>query len=133
MSDRTRESFTARYKPTFDVKQDEWVLQVPSSNVLQKSDDFYEVRLPLYVSRALAIGGNILRNIRKEYRNWLLDKQGNICAICGEGFKPDNSWNLDHQPPIAKPGSKFIDYERITQNRVIHQRCDPDQTPKKRN
>jgi len=69
------ESFTSRYKPTFDQKQDEWVLQVPSSAVIRKSKDFYEVRLPIYAGRALAIGGNILRNLRKEYRAWLLEQQ----------------------------------------------------------
>jgi len=58
------ESFTSRYKPMFDQERDEWVLQVPSSAVTRKSKDFYEVRLPVYASRALAIGGNILRNLR---------------------------------------------------------------------
>jgi hypothetical protein len=127
------ESFTSKYKLTFDQKQDEWVLQVPSSAVKRKSKDFYEVRLPVYASRALAIGGNILRKPRKEYREWLLEQQGGVCAICGKGAEPGNPWNLDHQPPLATTGSKFIDYERITQNRVIHHRCDTAQMSKKRN
>jgi hypothetical protein len=127
------DSFTSRYKPMFDHKQDEWVLQVPSDAVIRKSKDFYEVRLPLYAGRALAIGGNILRKPRKEYRDWLLEQQGGICAICGKGAEPDNPWNLDHQPALAEPGSKFIDYERVTQNRVIHRQCDPAQRSKKRN
>ena len=124
-------SFTSRYKPTFDQEQDEWVLQVPSSAVTRKSDDFYEVRLPVYAGRALAIGGNILRNLRKDYRDWLLSQQGGICDVCRLGAKPDNPWNLDHQPTLAEPGSKFIDYARVTQNRVIHHRCDPAQRSKK--
>ena len=126
------ESFTSRYNPALDQERDEWVLQVPSSAVTRKSDDFYEVRLPVYASRALAIGGNILRNLRKEYRDWLLKQQGEICAICGKGTELGNLWNLDHQPALAKPGSKFIDYARITQNRVIHRQCDPAQRSKKR-
>ncbi len=127
------ESFTSRYKPMFDQERDEWVLQVPSSAVTRKSKDFYEVRLPVYASRALAIGGNILRNLRKQYRDWLLSQQGGVCAICGEGAKLDNPWNLDHQPALVEPGSKFIDYARVTQNRVIHHQCDSAQMSKKRN
>jgi hypothetical protein len=55
------ESFTSKYKAEFNEKTDEWVLQVPRSAVALKPNGFYEVRLPLYASRALAIGGNILR------------------------------------------------------------------------
>ena len=124
------ESFTSRYKPRFDHEHDEWVLQVPTLDVTHKSDDFCEVRLPVYASRALAIGGDILRNPRKEYRDWLLSQQGGVCAICGKGIKSGDPWNLDHQPPLAKPGSKFIDYARVTQNRVIHQQCDSAQKSK---
>jgi hypothetical protein len=127
------QSFTSRYKPMFDQEQDEWVLQVPSSAVTRKSDDFYEVRLPVYAGRALAIGGNILRNLRKEYRDWLLGQQGGVCAVCGGGAKLDNPWNLDHQPALAEPGSRFIDYARVTQNRVIHHQCDSAQRSKKCN
>ena len=126
------ESFMSRYKPAFDQEKDEWVLQVPNSAVTRRSDDFYEVRLPIYAGRALAIGGNILRNPRREYRDWLLEQQGGVCAICGKGAESDNSWNLDHQPALAQPGSKFIDYARVTQNRVIHRQCDPAQRSKKR-
>ncbi len=125
------ESFTSKYKPTFNDEQDEWVLQVPSSAVIRKPKNFYEVRLPIYASRALAIGGNILRNLRKKYRAWLLEQQGEVCAICGKGTEPDNRWNLDHQPALIEPGSKFIDYARVTQNRVIHRQCDPAQRSKK--
>ncbi|MFC1962908.1 hypothetical protein ACFLWB_02795 [Chloroflexota bacterium] len=124
------ESFTSRYKPTFDISRDEWILEVPSNAVLRKSKDCYEVHLPIYASRTLAIGGNILRNLRREYRGWLLKKQGDVCAVCGKGPERSNPWNLDHQPPLAKVGSKFIDYERVTQNRVIHQHCDSAQNPK---
>jgi hypothetical protein len=125
------ESFTSRYKPKFDPERDEWILQVPCSDVKLKSDNFYEVRLPVYASRALAIGGNILRKQRRAYREWLLDQQGQVCAICGKGTERGNPWNLDHQPPLADTGSKFIDYARLTRNRVIHQKCDPAQKSKK--
>jgi hypothetical protein len=125
------ESFTSKYKPIFDQKQDEWVLQVPSNDIKRKSKDSYEVRLPVYASRALATGGNILRKPRKEYREWLLEQQRGVCAICGKGAEPGNPWNLDHQPPLAAIGSRFIDYERVTQNRVIHNQCDPAQKSKK--
>jgi len=126
------ESFMSRYKPTFDQEKDEWVLYVPQSSVSQNADGSFEVRLPVYAGRALAIGGNKLRNLRREYREWLLEQQEGKCAICGKGVQSDNPWNLDHQPPLAQIGSKFIDYERITQNRVIHGHCDPDQMAKKR-
>ena len=124
-------SFTLRYNPRFDQERDEWILQIPAGAVIRKSADCYEVRLPVYASRALAVGGNILRPLRKKYRDWLLNEQCGLCAICGKPAEPDNPWNLDHQPALAEPGSKFIDYERVTQNRVIHRNCDPDQTSKK--
>lgn len=122
----------SRYQPKFDQEKDELVLRVPNRAVTRRSDNFYEVRLPVYAGRALAIGGNILRNPRKKYRDWLLEQQGGKCAICGKGVKPDNHWNLDHQPPLSQLGSKFIDYERTTKNRVIHHRCDSAQNPRKR-
>jgi hypothetical protein len=121
------ESFTAKYKPTFDPERDEWSLQVPSSAVTLKQDGSYEIRLPLYASRALAVGGNILRPKRKEYRDWLLAQQGGLRAACGQGARPDDQWNLDHQPPMASPESKFIDFAKATSNRVIHRGCDPAQ------
>jgi hypothetical protein len=124
-------SFMLRYNPRFDQERDEWILQIPAGEVIRKSVDFYEVRLPVYASRALAIGGNILRPMRKKYRDWLLNEQRGSCAICGKGAETDNPWNLDHQPALADLGSKFIDYEKVTRNRVIHRNCDPAQTSKK--
>jgi hypothetical protein len=124
-------SFILRYNPRFDQERDEWILRIPAGAVICESADFYEVRLPVYASRALAIGGNILRPLRRKYRGWLLNEQRGLCAICGKGAEPDNPWNLDHQPALADPGSKFIDYEKVTQNRVIHRNCDPAQTSKK--
>ena len=121
-------SFAFRYSPRFDQERDEWVLQVSTRAVIRRSADCYEVRLPVYAARALAVGGNILRPLRKKYRDWLLNEQRGLCAICGKPAEPDNPWNLDHQPPLAAPGSKFIDYRKVTQNRVIHRNCDPDQT-----
>ena len=124
-------SFASRYNPRFDQERDEWVLQIPAGAVTRKSADRYEVRLPIYAARTLAVGGNILRPLRKNYRDWLLNEQHGLCAICGKSAEPDNPWNLDHQPPLATPGSNFIDYARMTQNRVIHRNCDPDQTSRK--
>lgn len=125
------ESFASRYNPRFDQERDEWVLQIPAGAVTRKSADCYEIRLPVYAARTLAVGGNILRPLRKNYRDWLLNEQRGLCAICGKPSEPANPWNLDHQPPLATPGSKFIDYEKVTQNRVIHRNCDPDQTSRK--
>jgi len=131
--DKTKEkSFKEKYKPDFDYEKDEWTLQVPANDVIKKSDDYYEIKLPFYVSKVLAPGGNILREPRKKYRDWLLNEQGGKCAICSKGYIPDTYWNLDHQPQLNASGSRFIDYKKITRNRVIHQRCDPAQTKKKR-
>jgi len=122
------------YKPRFDQKTDEWILRVPSSQVSKKVDGNYEVRLPLYLARTyLSIGGAILRPIRRKYRDWLLTQQNGKCAECG--LSSDNTkgyWILDHQPPLSQKGAKFIDYERTTGNRVIHQSCDKAQTRKKK-
>lgn len=124
------ESFRFRYNLEFDKNRDEWILLVPSADVKASPNGSYEVRLPVYASRAMAIGGNILRKLRKEYRVWLLGEQNGQCAICGHGAELGNPWNLDHQPPLSHIGSRFIDYERKTQNRVIHRSCDSAQTPK---
>ena len=124
-------SFMSRYKPYYDEDSDEWVLQLPSSAVTKSSDAAYEIRLPIYAGRALAIGGNTLRPQRKKYRDWLLNQQGGLCAMCGEGADANSQWNLDHQPPLKDfESSKFIDYQMETQNRVIHQKCDTDQIAK---
>jgi len=106
-------------------------LQVPNAAVTRRSDDFYEVSLPIYASRALAIGGSILRNPLREYHDWLLEQQEMICDIWGKGAESDNPWNLDHQPPLAQLDFKFIDYMRVTQNRAIHHQYNPVRRPKK--
>ncbi len=124
-------SFNSIYKPEY--KNDKWILQVPSKDVIQNSDGNYEVCLPVYAARALAVGGNKLRLLRKDYRDWLLRQQGGVCAICGEGYKPGKEWewNLDHQPPLADlTNSRFIDYDKFTKNRVIHHKCDTAQNKK---
>lgn len=124
-------SFNSIYKPEF--KNNEWILQVPNNAVTQQSNGCYEVHLPVYAARALAVGGNRLRPLRKDYRDWLLNQQGGVCSICGMGYKPGNEWqwNLDHQPPLADlENSRFIDYEKVTNNRVIHQKCDTAQNKK---
>ena len=123
-------SFTSKYNLKFDKELDEWIFQIPSTAVKAHSDGSYEVRLPVYASRAMAIGGNILWNLRREYREWLLKEQSGVCAICGKGAELGNPWNLDHQPPLSEPGSRFIDYDRKTRNQVIHQKCDPAQRSK---
>jgi hypothetical protein len=50
------DSFSSRYQPRFDAERDQWVLKVPNNDVTTISDDFCEVRLPIYASRVLAIG-----------------------------------------------------------------------------
>jgi len=120
-------SFNSIYKPVFSEKDNEWILEIPKEAVTRKSNGNFDVRLPVYAARALAVGGNILRPKRKEYRDWLLSQQGGTCAICGEGYKPGKEWewNLDHQPLLSDLiNSRFIDYERVTNNRVIHHKCD---------
>jgi hypothetical protein len=121
------------YRPRLDQKTDEWVVFVPSSKVSKRVDGNYEVRLPLYLTRTyLSIGGAILRPIRRKYRDWLLAQQNGKCAECGcSSDHTKGYWTLDHQPPLSQSGAKFIDYERTTKNRVIHQSCDKAQTRKK--
>ncbi len=121
------------YQPRLDQKTDEWILHVPSSQVSEKVDGNYEVRLPLYLTRTyLSIGGAILRPPRRKYRDWLLTQQSGKCAECGLSSDPTKGyWILDHQPPLSQSGAKFIDYERATGNRVIHQSCDKAQTRKR--
>jgi hypothetical protein len=119
-----------KYQPRFDDKTDEWIVRIPSKKVRMVENGSYEVRLPFYLTRTyLSIGGAILRPLRKRYRDWLLAKQGKKCAECGLGASSDKGhWTLDHEPPLSQSGSKFIDYDGSTGNRVIHQSCDKAQT-----
>lgn len=121
-----------RYQPRFDDKTDEWIIYVPGNKVQMVKNGFFEVRLPLYLTRTyLSTGGAILRPLRKRYRDWLLAQQGEKCAECELGAdSAKGRWTLDHQPPLRQLGSKFIDYERSTRNRVVHQNCDKAQTRK---
>jgi len=121
-----------KYQPHFDDKTDEWIVRIPSKKVRRVENGSYEMRLPLYLTRTyLSIGGAILRPLRKRYRDWLLAEQEEKCAECGLGASSDKGcWTLDHEPPLSQPGSKFIDYDRSTGNRVIHQSCDKAQTRK---
>lgn len=122
----------SQYQPKFDQKTDEWILLVPKANVRKRKDGRWEVRLPLYLTRTyLSIGGAVLRPIRKRYREWLLTQQRGRCSECGEGADTRlGYWVLDHDPPLSKPGAKFIDYDKKTKNRVIHHACDKSQTRK---
>jgi 5-methylcytosine-specific restriction endonuclease McrA len=122
-----------KYQPNFDDRTDEWVVSIPSNKVRRLGNGSYKVRLPLYLTRTyLSIGGAILRPLRRRYRDWLLAEQGEKCAECGLGARADKGyWTLDHVPPLSQPGSKFIDYDKSTGNRVIHQNCDKAQTRKR--
>jgi hypothetical protein len=108
--DRLRQTFN----PRFDESTDEWVLKIPV-------DAREEVRIPLILAKELAPGGGFLRNKRQRYREWLLEKQGGKCAVCG--YVIDRNAELDHRPPTGQRGARFIDYERKTSNRVVHKAC----------
>ena len=111
------------FRPYFDGSTNEWVLQVPGDQV-RSIDGSYEIRLPLVLAKETAPGGAFIRNERKKYRAWLLQQQKNQCAVCQSG--PDENkggWVLDHQPPLGEPGSKFIDYEVVSHNKVVHRQC----------
>ena len=68
----------------------------------------------------------------RDYMRSHAEKKGTSrkIAICGKGGIPGEDWNLDHQPPLSQPDCKFIDYERITRNRVVHHKCDAAQNKK---
>jgi hypothetical protein len=110
------------FKPNFNDSTNEWVLKIPKNKVLSEDDD-YELRLPLILVKELAPGGNFLREERKAYRDFLLKKQNGRCAICGKEGLDSIGWVLDHQPPLGEEGSRFIDYEGVTENRVVHRQC----------
>ena len=124
-----RNPIRQQYNPEFDENNDEWILQVPANKVSIQNNGNYEIRLPIYLTRTfLSIGGSILRPKRRAYRSWLLKQQGGKCAICGIGDDPEKGeWTLDHQPQLNEEGSLFIDYNRTTNNRVIHKACDKSQ------
>ena len=121
-----------KYKPVFGSSTDEWVLQIPKHEMRTKDDAHFEIRLPFYLTRTyFGPGGAILRPKQKRYREWLLSSQGGKCKICGgDADESLGRWILDHQPPMNQTGSRYIDCERTTENRVIHQRCDDAQTSK---
>jgi len=124
------ESFVSKYKVSFDEKQNNWMLRIPQEDVAQIADGCYCVRLPAYASYVLQPGGNILRPLTRKYKVFLLKKQGEVCAVCGQGRRDGDDFCLDHQPPMADPDSKLIDYAGKTANRVIHRSCDPAQNKK---
>jgi len=124
------ESFVSKYKVSFDEKQNCWMLRIPQEDVTQVTDGSYYVRLPAYASYVLQPGGNILRPLTQKYKAFLLKKQGEVCAVCGQGRRDRDDFCLDHQPPMANPKSKLIDYDGKTSNRVIHRSCDPAQNKK---
>lgn len=77
----TENPIRSEYQPRLDQKTDEWILHVPSDQVRKREDGYYEVRLPLYLTRTyLSIGGAILRPMRRQYRDWLLIQQKGKCA-----------------------------------------------------
>ena len=111
------------FNPRFDRDTNEWHIQVPKEKVASAGTGF-EARLPLILVKELAPGGNFIRKDRRRYREWLLRKQGGLCSVCGNG--PDATkgrWNLGHRPPMGEPDSIFIDYEHVTENRVVHEQC----------
>jgi hypothetical protein len=90
------------------------------------------VRLPAYAIYVLQPGGNILRPKTQKHRDFLLEKQNDVCAVCGKGKREGDYFCLDYQPPMADPNSRVIDYEGKTSNRVIHNSCDADQNKKQK-
>lgn len=126
------ESFISKYKVSFDEKQNCWKLKIPPEDVERTDDGSYLIRLPAYASYVLQPGGNIMRPLTRKYRDFLLEKQNGVCAVCGEGYRKDDYFCLDHQPPMADHNSKAIDYEGKTANRVIHKSCDPAQNKKQK-
>jgi 5-methylcytosine-specific restriction endonuclease McrA len=63
--------------------------------------------------------------VRVKIPTWLLlriaERDHWICHICGQGYIPGDSWEVDHDIPRAKGGTNHI-----WNLRLAHRRCNRD-------
>lgn len=48
-------------------------------------------------------------NTRRWQRSHLINKYGNLCAICGQPFKNMKDITFDHKQPLSKGGFDLLD------------------------
>lgn len=55
---------------------------------------------------------------RKEFIEWLLDEQENVCYLCGELFTRKNGPTIDHVRPLSRGGDWSV-----SNLMLAHRRC----------
>ncbi len=56
------------------------------------------------------------------YKNFLLNEQDFQCADCGTGLK-GKKFVLHHDPPKRHKNARYIDFKRLTRNRMLCKDC----------
>lgn len=56
------------------------------------------------------------------YKKFLLMEQDFRCADCGTGLK-GKIFFLHHDPPKGSKGARYIDFKRLTRNRMLCKNC----------
>ena len=59
------------------------------------------------------------------YKNYLLAKQGNRCTECARDLSTlkANEYALHHDPRLGDKGSRYIDFNGVTKNRIVCNEC----------
>lgn len=56
------------------------------------------------------------------YKKFLLMEQDFRCADCGRDLRGKNYF-LHHDPPKGRKGARYIDFKRLTRNRMLCKDC----------
>jgi hypothetical protein len=56
------------------------------------------------------------------YKNSLLKEQDFHCADCGANLR-EKKFFLHHDPPKGRKGARYIDFKRLTRNRILCKDC----------
>jgi len=70
---------------------------------------------------------NLLYNMTpyNPYKRFLLMEQDFRCADCGKDLEslPAKEYRLHHEPPLGQKGARYIDFNRLTRNRILCKDC----------
>ena len=61
----------------------------------------------------------------RTYKQFLLMEQDFHCADCGKDLEglPAKEYVLHHDPPKGRKGARYVDFKRLTRNRMLCKDC----------